>query len=171
MARLFETDTLAQSGILPRFLTCHTQATPKKIVEGEAQAINDAVRAQWAGLIADLLGTCHAAEKPYRIESSPEAKRLLDEFFNSVVNRRTGELADVGQFAARYGEQAWRVALVLHAAFHGVEAHNPALGVETAENALSIMRWFVDSQLSVPVDCAPTPCLIGEESAFGETDP
>jgi hypothetical protein len=55
----------------------------------------------------------------------------------------------VGQFAARYGEQAWRLALVLHAAFHGAEAHNHPLDVETAGNAIAIVRWFVDSQLSV----------------------
>jgi len=48
-----------------------------------------------------MLATYHAAEKPYRVEPSPEAKRLLDDFFNAVVDRRTGELADVGQFASR----------------------------------------------------------------------
>jgi len=149
MARLFETETLAQSGFLPRFLTCHTQATPKKIVEGESQAISDAVRAQWAGLIVNLLATYHAAEKPYRVEPSPEAKRLLDDFFNAIVDRRTGELADVGQFASRYGEQAWRVALTFHAALYGRDAHNHPLDAETAQSAITVVQWFIDAQLGV----------------------
>lgn len=149
MGRLFETETLAQSGFLPRFLVCHTQAAPQKIVEGESQAVSDAIRAQWTGLIDDLLATYHAAEKPYRVEPSPEAKRLLDDFFNAVVDRRTGDLADVGQFASRYGEQAWRVALTSHGALYGRDAHNHPLDAETAQNAVSVVRWFVDSQLTV----------------------
>jgi hypothetical protein len=149
MKRLFETETLAQSGFLPRFLTCHTQAAVKKIVEDESQAISDAVRARWAGLIADLLATYHAAEKPYRVEPPPEAKRLLDDFFNAVVDRRTGELADVGQFASRYGEQAWRVALTLHAALYGRDAHNHPLDAETAQSAITVVQWFIDAQLGV----------------------
>jgi len=149
MGRLFETETLAQSGFLPRFLTCHTQAAPKKIIEGEAQAISDTVRGQWTGLIADLLATYHAVEKPYRVEPSPEAKRLLDDFFNAVVDRRTGELADVGQFASRYGEQAWRVALTFHAALYGRDAHNHPLDAETAQSAITVVQWFIDAQLGV----------------------
>ncbi len=149
MARLFGTDTLAQSGFLPRFLPCHTQATTQKILDGEAQAVSEAVNAQWAGLVSDLLATYHAAAKPFRVEASPEAKRLLDDFFNSVVDRRAIELADVGQFASRYGEQAWRVALVLHAALHGPDAHNHRLDAETAQSAIAVVQWFVDQQLNV----------------------
>jgi hypothetical protein len=149
MARLFETETLAQSGFLPRFLVCHTQAAPRKIAEGESQAVSDAIRAQWAGLIADLLAIYHAAETPFRVEPSPEAKRLLDDFFNAVVDRRASELADVGQFASRYGEQAWRVALTLHAALYGRDAHNHPLDAETARHAIAVVQWFVDAQLNV----------------------
>ncbi len=149
MARLFETETLAQSGFLPRFLCCHTQAAPKKIVEGEAQSIGDAIQAQWAKLIADLLATYHAAEKPHRVKPTPEAKRLLYDFFNAVVDRREGELSDVGQFASRYGEQAWRVALTFHATLYGLDAHNHLLGAETAQSAIAVVQWFVAAQLSV----------------------
>ena len=149
MARLFETETLAQSGFLPRFLCCHTQAAPRRIVEGESQAVSDSVRTRWVNLIAELLATYHAAEKPHRVEPTPEAKRVLDDFFNAVVDRREGELSDVGQFASRYGEQAWRVALTLHASHYGQNAHNHALAAETALSAIAVVQWFVDAQLTV----------------------
>jgi hypothetical protein len=148
LARLFDTETLAQSGFLPRFLVCHTQAAPRKI-ESESQGVSKAIRAQWAGLVAGLLATCHAAEKPFRVEPTPEAKRLLDDFFNAVVDRRGGDLADVGQFASRYGEQAWRVALVLHAGLHGADAHQHPLDAETARHAIAVVEWFVGAQLNV----------------------
>jgi hypothetical protein len=149
MSRLFNTETLAQSGFLPRFLTCKTLATPKKIIAGEDVAVSYAVGAQWAGLIAGLLATYHVAEKPYRFEPSPEAKRLLDEFFNSIVDRRQVELSDLGQFAARYGEQAWRVALTFHAALYGLDAHNHSLDAETAQNAIGVVQWFINEQLGI----------------------
>jgi hypothetical protein len=167
MARLFETETLAQSGFLPRFLVCHTQAAPRKIAEGESQAISDAIRVQWAGLIADLLANYHAAEKPFRVEPSPEAKRLLDDFFNDVVDRRTGELSDVGQFASRYGEQAWRVALTLHAALYGRDAHNHPLDTETARHAIAVVQWFVDAQLNVLARSRRQAAEKIEEQVFG----
>lgn len=148
MARMFETETLAQSGFLPRFLCCHTQATPRKI-DDDSQAVSESIRSQWTGLIADLLATYHAATKPLRVAPSPEAKRLLDDFFNAVVDRRGNELADVGQFASRYGEQAWRVALVLHAGLYGADAHNHPLDAETARHAIAVVQWFVDAQLNV----------------------
>lgn len=149
MARLFDTDTLAQSGFLPRFLCCHTQATPQRIVEGEAQAVSDGIRGQWAKLIAGLLATCHATSKPHHVQPSPQAKSLLDDFFNTVVERRANELADVGQFASRYGEQAWRLALALHAGLHGADSINHALDAETAQHAIAVVQWFVDQQLNV----------------------
>ena len=148
MGRLFETDTLLQSGFLPRFLCCHTEAAPRMIEDG-GEGISDGVRGQWAGLLGDLLSTFHAAEKPFRVEPSPEAKRLLDDFFNAIVERRSGDLADVGAFAARYAEQGWRVALCFHAAFHGAEAHQHALDAETARNAISVVEWFIAAQLAV----------------------
>ena len=149
LSRLFETESLMHSGFLARFLVCPTLAAPQKIVEGQTHAVSDSVRSQWVGLILGLLATYHTAEKAFRIEPSPEAKRLLDDFFNSVVDRRTDELSDVGQFASRYGEQAWRVALTLHAGLHGQDAHNQSLHSETATNAVRVVEWFAASQLDI----------------------
>jgi hypothetical protein len=149
MARLFETDTLAESGFLPRFLVCRTQAAPKKLVEGESEGVSHTIIGRWTNLIVGLIASYHSAEKPYRIEPALGAKHLLNEFYNQVVDRRAGDLSDVGQFASRYGEQAWRVALTFHAALHGPEAHKHPLHLETAQSAITIVRWFIDQQLAI----------------------
>ena len=141
-------ESLSASGFLPRLLLCHTHATPRRI-EGEAQALSDHTRGQWAKLVTDLLATFHDAEKPQRIAAAPEAAALLTEFHNRVVDRRAVDLADVGAFAARYAEQAWRVAVVLHAALHGAEAGSHSLTLETAQNAISLVEWFSAAQLDI----------------------
>jgi hypothetical protein len=58
-------------------------------------------------------------------------------------------LADVGAFAARYAEQALRLAVVLHAALHGAEAGGQPLTLETAQNAVQLVEWFIAAQLDI----------------------
>jgi hypothetical protein len=148
LGTMLDEQSLAASGFLARLLVCHTHATPQKI-EGEAPAITEAVRGQWARLIDDLLATFHAADKPHCIEASPEARHCLDEYHNAVVDRRRSDLVDVGAFAARYAEQAWRAAVVLHGALFGADARSHPLAGETAANAIRVVEWFVAAQLDI----------------------
>lgn len=146
LARMLDEESLSVSGYLPRNLLCHTQAAPRRI-EGEAATLSDGIRAGWAQLVADLLATFHTADKPFRISPTCEAKQRFDGYHNSIVDRRTGgDLADVGAFAGRYAEQAWRVAVVLHAAAHSRDAGNQPLAWETADNAVRLVEWFVARQ-------------------------
>ena len=115
MAKMLGEESLSASGFLARQLICHTNATPLRI-EGEPQILSETVRAQWTQLIDDLLTTFHAADKPHCITPTPEAVAILNGFYNHIVDRRGGDLADVGAFAARYAENAWRLSVVLHAA-------------------------------------------------------
>jgi acetolactate synthase regulatory subunit len=52
-------------------------------------------------------------------------------------------------FVARWTENAWRLALVLHAAEHGTNAHNVMLPPETAQSATRIIDWFARGQLDL----------------------
>lgn len=148
LATMLGEESLSASGFLPRLLLCHTQATPRRI-EGEAQAISDHTRDQWAQLGTGLLAAFHDAEKPHRITPAPKAAGLLTDFHNHVVDRRAVDLADVGAFAARYAEQAWRLAVVLHAALHGTEAGGQPLTLETAQSAVRLVEWFSAAQLDI----------------------
>ncbi len=88
--------------------------------------------------------------KTYTITASIEAQHRLEAFYNEIVDRRkSGELADVVQYASRYGEQAARIALTLHAGLHGVTAHLHPLALETAENAVTLAKWFAEQQLGL----------------------
>jgi hypothetical protein len=141
-------ETLSASGFLPRLLICDTRATPRRI-EGEAPTLPEQMRLAWWQLIADLLTTYHAADAHHRITPAPAALACLTEFHNRVVDRRGADLADVGAYAARYAENAWRVAVVLHAALYGAQAHTHPLDAETAANAVRVVEWFAAAQLEI----------------------
>jgi len=86
----------------------------------------------------------------HTIQAGTEARALLESYFNEVVDRRkAGELADVGQYASRWCEQAARIALSLHAGLYGATAHQHALDTETAENGIRLARWFAAQQLAL----------------------
>ena len=70
-------------------------------------------------------------------------------YYNAIVDRRSVDLRDVGLFAARWSEQAWHIAVVLHAGLHGSQAHTQSLTLETAENAVRLANWFSFQQLSI----------------------
>jgi hypothetical protein len=148
LGTMLDEQSLSVSGFLPRLLVCHTNAAPRRI-EGEVQVLSDSVRNQWTQLIADLLATFHAAGKPQCTTPTPEALAVLTGFHNRIVDRRTADLADVGAFAARYAENAWRLSVVLHAARWAGDAGNEPLAVETAANAVRIVEWFAASQLDI----------------------
>ncbi len=88
--------------------------------------------------------------KTHIIQASPQARARLESYFNEIVDRRKeGELADVSQYAARWCEQAARLAISLHAGLHGADAHKHPLLLETAENAVRLAKWFSNQQLTL----------------------
>ncbi len=148
LATMLDEQSLSVSGFLPRLLVCHTNAAPRRI-EGEAQILSESVRGQWTQLVGDLLATFHAADKPHVITPTPAAVAVFTDFHNSIVDRRAIDLADVGAFAARYAENAWRLAVVLHAAQWAGDAGSESLTAETAANAVRVVEWFAASQLDI----------------------
>ena len=74
---------------------------------------------------------------------------VMRDFHNQVEARANGDREHVTTCICRWPEQAWRLALVLHAAAHGSRAHQHELAVTTARNAIRLARWFGDQQLQI----------------------
>jgi hypothetical protein len=68
---------------------------------------------------------------------------------HELADRQEGDLRDCRPFAARWCENACRIALVLHAVKFGNQAHEHHLTVDTAEGAIAIMRWSSAQTLRV----------------------
>ena len=148
LKKLVSDDSLSASGFFPRLLLCDTLATPSRI-EAETLALPVEVERRWDGMIRDLLSSFRDAAAPQRITPTAGALRQLNEFHNEIVDRCNTDLADLRPFAVRYAEQAWRVAVVLHAGQWGAEAPSHDLSVETAGNAVRLIRWFAAQQQAI----------------------
>jgi len=145
---LLSEQSLTDGGLIPRLLICHTNAEPRPIIEGAAGIPAD-VREDYRRTIRDLLETYRLASEPRTIDPSPDALAAMNAHFNGIVERRRRELRDVTTFAARWNEQAWRIAVCLHAGLHGKHAHEGRLELKTAEAAIELANWFAGQQLEI----------------------
>lgn len=139
---------LTDGGMIPRLLICHTRAKPVPIVDG-VEAIPAGTVDDWAALVNGLLKAFRMASEPVTIEPTAQARRMMHDHHNQIVDRRNGELRDVTTFAARWNEQAWRIAVCLHAGLHGEDAGGRMLSEETAASAIAIADWFAGEQLRI----------------------
>jgi hypothetical protein len=139
---------LTDGGMIPRLLVCHTRSMPRPIVDG-AEGIPPGIVDAWAALVGKLIQTFRLAREPITIEPTPEARRMMDAHHNRIVERRNGELRDVTTFAARWNEQAWRIAVCLHAALHGEDAGGRMLVADTVASAIALADWIAGEQLCI----------------------
>ena len=140
--------SLSDGGLIPRILACHTHCEAREIVK-DAPAIPASVERNYADLIRSLLETYRLAEGPFTIGPAPEALEAMNAHHNAIVKRRQTDLHDVNIYAARWNEQAWRIAVLLHAAQHGAQAHDYRLKLDTAKRAIELAYWFAWQQLEI----------------------
>jgi hypothetical protein len=146
---LFDQESFVDGGLLPRFMVCHNQAKPMPIGNEEIPPVEAQVRESYHEMLADLINEYRFSQgEPKVIPVEPAAKKVMVTFYNVIVERRTtGDLQDMGVFAARWAEWAWRMAVILHAAQWGNEAHQNPLTTATATNAIALTEWFIAQQL------------------------
>lgn len=167
---LFGEESLTQGGFLPRCLMGHTRAEPQKI-EGDSVPLPEAIRKKWNSLIEELVkayrrpmqpgadgspsnpaspaDSSNAPCKTQVVKPTDDARDRLVAYFNETVDERQDEKRDISSFVARWGEQAWRVGLCVHAGLHRAHAHEQSLGAETADNAILITGWFARQQVEL----------------------
>jgi hypothetical protein len=147
--RAFDDDSMTESGLLPRFLIFDPKAEPQER-NTQPAPIPPAIKAAWAALIAELVESFRKqGDDPRTATASEEALAVLAAYERENVRRRrhSGDLRDLASYVARWTENAWRIAVVLHSAQHGSKAPGQPLDIATAENAVKVMRWFSDRQL------------------------
>ena len=143
-------DQMTVSGLMPRFLFFNPLAQAKERLECPAPIATQILEG-WANLITKV-------SKAYRnrrdaallVVVTAEAVAIIDAYTNEIVRRRNvGDLSDLKLYAARWAENAWRLALVLHVAQHSDSSHDHPLDEKTMERTLQIMRWFNERQLEI----------------------
>jgi hypothetical protein len=146
--RLLHEKALSEGGLLPRLLMAHFNCAPLRVDLHEKGICEDA-RAQYAKTIGELFATFRKQEKITIIDAHEDARQALVGYQNGIAERREHDLKDVTGFAARWGEYAWRIALVIHAIRLGKEASDSPLDIADAKAGISIVRWFSTQQLDL----------------------
>lgn len=144
-------DSFTESGLMPRFLFFDAKAEPLER-ETHPKPIAESIKKKWAELITTLCRTYREnGDNPQLIDVDPEATAIMTDYQNECIRlrQRAGDLNDLAPYVARWAENAWRIAVVLHAARHIDSAHEKPLGGDAAAAAVEIMRWFARGQLEV----------------------
>lgn len=148
---LFRDEAMMVSGLVARFLLFDSQAEPMER-ETPPEPISPEAVESWAGLIRALLDSYRMnGDDPQTVEIEAEAARTLFAFGQETIRRRrkSGDLHDVPSLVARWAENAYRLALVLHAGRWSDKAHKKTVTVETAKAAIRLQRWFATKQLAL----------------------
>jgi hypothetical protein len=140
--------TLTDGGLIPRLLVCHTRAQPQPITDS-VEGIPISTVNGWAILVRKLLRTFRLAAQPVTTDPTPETRQAMKKHFNGIVARRLDDLRDVTSYAARWNEQAWRIAVCIHAGLQGERAGEREIDAETASNAIVLADWFAGEQLQI----------------------
>jgi hypothetical protein len=149
---LFSQRHFREDGLLARVLACRIETRPRKVHSRRfAARYRDAVRQEWRELWLELHQTYHRiTDKPHILLPTKEATAWILDYDDETVERRQQDLADMDSLAARWAEQAWRLAVVLHAARHGKEAHLEKVRADdTVRAAIEIADWFSEQQLAL----------------------
>jgi hypothetical protein len=179
ISTLFGNEGLVQGGFVPRCISLHEYTEAQKISwdsKSVDAALFDRYRKLWNELFDGYrLGKAcvkeELGEDPFSddgeerkerpldapppeivtrtVEPSTEAADHMISHFNRLTDKQNAELHDVARFAARWTENAWRIALVFHAVEHGTNAHNAPLSLDTAKAATKIIDWFAAGQLQI----------------------
>jgi hypothetical protein len=148
MARLFGIPEFRDGGLLPRFLPM-MRAPDVSEIPSDIPKINGKLQFAYHEMLTKLLYTFWDSETECMVPESPEVYQLLRVFYNSLVPRMNGRDYDIGSFLKRWTEQAWRIALCIHAAIHQADAVKHPISLSTAQGALEIANWHAHEQLRI----------------------
>lgn len=139
-------EAMTESGLFPRCLAFDSKAEPAEVPE-EVEPVAYSVEREWSKLIDELIAVREG--DPRTVKPDKRASEMLRAYDNEKRKRRRsgGDLKDVSPYAARWPENAWKVALVLHVAEHSENAARVLLSEATAANAIRIVEWFAEETL------------------------
>ena len=135
---------LLESGFFTRLLPV-TQCEIQHCGMPSHEAYDPSVLQLYGDHLKSVFEYYRGVERPHEFSQSPEARRILDNFFKEVSDH----IAKGPGFAScyrRWAEQACRIAVCLQVALYGRAAHTQPLRECFAAQAVLMMRWFGSQQ-------------------------
>jgi len=99
LTEMFTKRVLTVNGFLPRVLPCVVEYAPM-MLSNKTRRVAPKTKKNWNDLVRGLFETYHARKDgPLLLRREERVQTLLIDYYNSLVERRKGELADVGLLA------------------------------------------------------------------------
>jgi hypothetical protein len=147
--RAFASERLRLGGFLARCISVDSELEVQFEDSAKPIEINAAITEAWATHVRGLFDTFRMSSAPYVLPVESGVYEASREFYNRIVGLVRGGLSDVASFPVRWNEQAWRVALNLHAGQFGTESVEHVLSVKTFESAVRIVQFFAGEQMKI----------------------
>ena len=147
--RAFASERLRLGGFLARCMSVDSQLEVQYEDQDKPIEINAAITEAWGEHIKGLFETFRMSSAPYVLPVESGVYEASREFYNRIVGLVRGGLSDVASFPVRWNEQAWRVALNLHAGQFGTDSVEHPLSAKTFESAVRIVQFFAGEQLKI----------------------
>jgi len=147
--KAFADERLRVGGFLARCFFLDSRMRVQYEDEQSLPAPCAAVMGAWDKHIRDLIQAFRLAEQSFQVGVSPEVRVASRKFKNEIVDRMRADWSDVKTFAIRWCERAWEIALNFHVALHGTDCFKYPLILETFNNAVKVVRWFIEEELRV----------------------
>ncbi len=142
-------DRLMEDGLLARFCVAHSHAGMVFVNDHET-TIPVCVIDSYEAMISSLFDAYgHRTEEGMTVQPDHEAQRIMKSYHNRCANRWHSDSGRLQSCIARWTEQTWKMALVLHAAKHAAESHRFEVDGQTAECAVARQEWFAGQQLEL----------------------
>jgi hypothetical protein len=115
----FSHTRLLLGGYLARCFSADTKLQMREETDENAAPFDAGIKASWNTFITAVYKKYHDATEPFDIPVDEEVSKLSRKLHNTIVRRGRGRLADIRSFAARWVEQTWKVAILVHVGTHG----------------------------------------------------
>jgi hypothetical protein len=141
---LYGNQSLATGGFLARCLTFNSKADPQEEAGDEPELNSDLIKGYCEAI--DELFKFRFAQSPKFTRPTKAATSLMRDYHNECIRLARGDLIDIQQFPLRWRENAWKLALCIHAMDEDPQSD---LSVNTAEKAVRMGKWFTNQFLAL----------------------
>ena len=145
----FANTRLVIGGFLARCFSAYCRLKMQEETEETEIPLSKELLERWRKLIRELYFKFRRAESPCELKVDPKVRVLSRRQHNAIARMVNGKFRDIRSFAARWVEQTWKLAEVLHAGRYGAQCDEHSLSTDTFEAAQSISRLFCKEQLKV----------------------
>jgi hypothetical protein len=138
-----------EDGLIARFLFVETNAGMSYMPE-EDRTIPVSIFNGYAAIMSELYDAYGGRGKDAQIvQIGTGVYQTMRDFHNECVDKSNEVDNNLRYCIPRWPEQAWKIMLVLHAAEHGSRSHLVPVDRQTAELAVTLMRWYASEQARI----------------------